>query len=84
MVATVFCLFFCHPHERINAKGKFSRCRDNSLLTGMRASKRKSHKVESGLCFPVSGMFHKPSNEVKQLGAVSAEHRSSRLEVDAL
>ncbi len=56
------------------------RFRDNSLLTGMRAGKRKSHKAESGLCFPVSGMFHKTSNEVKQLGAFTAEHRSWRLE----
>ncbi len=80
VVVTLFLSFVCHPHERIDAKGEFSRFRDNSLLTGMRAGKRKSHKAESGLCFPVSGMFHKTSNEVKQLGAFTTEHRSWRLE----
>lgn len=76
VVVTLFLSLFSHPHVRIDAKCEFSRCMDNSLLTGMRTGKRKSHKAESGLCFPVSGMFHKPSNEVKQLGAVTAEHRS--------
>lgn len=84
MVVTLWFLLSlgCHPRERINAKGEFSRCRDN--LTNTRAGKIKSRKVERGLCFPVSGMFHKPRNEVKQLVADTTEHRSRRLEADAL